>query len=81
MLFTKLLMFIYDNPLMNIIVAIAFIWFCIWAYKKSVASRRYYKCPQCGESFRSEHMEAKICKVCGADLEKTLDTDVNDRAV
>lgn len=50
-------------------------------YKKAVKSRKYYKCPQCGESFRSEYMDSKCCKVCGAELTETNNTDVNDRAI
>lgn len=80
MLFQKVLEFIYDSIFLNIVIAIAIVWFCIWAYKKSVASRKYYRCPQCGESFRTEHMESKSCKVCGAQLEETTDKNVNDSA-
>lgn len=80
MLFEKALKFIYEDPLMNILISILFIWFCVWAYNKSVKSRKYYKCPQCAESFRTEHMESKRCKVCGAELEETNDTNVNDKA-
>lgn len=80
MLFEKALKFIYEDPLMNILISILFIWFCVWAYNKSVKSRKYYKCPQCGESFRTEHMESKRCKVYGAELEETNDTNVNDKA-
>lgn len=50
----------------------------IFGFIKSVASRKYYKCTQCGESFRSENMQPKTCKVCGADLEETNDKKVND---
>ncbi|CCY63094.1 MAG: hypothetical protein ACLSA2_06930 [Candidatus Gastranaerophilaceae bacterium] len=81
MLFVKALEFIYGNILLNILILIGFIWFCIWAYKKSVKSRKYYRCPQCGESFRSEHMDSKCCKVCGAQLDETEEKDVNDKAV
>lgn len=51
------------------------------AYCKSVASRKYYRCPECGESFRTEHMTAQCCKVCGAKLEETVDKNVNDKAI
>ena len=81
MLFEKILKFIYEEPLMNILILLLFIWACVWAYQKSLKSRKYYNCPQCGESFRSEHMHSKHCKVCGAELEETNDTNVNDKAV
>ncbi len=53
----------------------------IFAYRIAVKSRKYYKCPQCGESFCSEHMDSQFCKVCGAKLEQTYDTNVNDKVV
>ena len=81
MLFEKVLKFIYADPLMNILILVLFVWACVWAYQKSVKSRKYYKCPQCGERFRSEHMESKHCKVCGAELTQANDTNVNDKAV
>lgn len=51
----------------------------IIGFIKSVMSRKYYRCPVCGESFRAENMNSKTCKVCGADLEETNDTIVNDK--
>lgn len=51
----------------------------IIGFIKSVLSRKYYKCPTCGESFRSENMESKTCKVCGADLEETNDSNITDK--
>ena len=81
MLFAKALEFIYDNIFLNILILILFIYFCVTTYKKSVKSRKYYRCHQCGESFRSEHMESKLCKVCGAELEEIKDENVNDKAV
>lgn len=80
MLFTKALMFIYNNIFMNILILIFVIWFCITAYKNSVKSRKYYVCPHCGESFRTEYMNSKCCKICGAPLEEKNDTEVNDSA-
>lgn len=57
-----------------IIAIIGIIGFC-----KSVMSRKYYKCPNCGESFRSENMESQICKVCGTNLGETNDPIVTDK--
>ena len=51
----------------------------IIGFIKSVMSRKYYRCPVCGESFRSENMDSKTCKVCGANLEETNDSNVNDK--
>ena len=72
MLFVKIFEFIFENIFLNILIFIAFVWFCVWAYKKSVKSRKYYKCPECGESFRSEHMNSVCCKVCGASWKKQM---------
>ena len=80
MLFKIALEFIYGNIFLNILLIFLAVWLCIWAYKKSINSRKYYKCPQCGESFRSEHMVSKVCKVCGAELEEIFDSNVNDKA-
>ena len=81
MLFTAIFKFIYDNILMNILLIILVIWFGIWAYNASLKSRKYYICPNCGESFRTEHMNSKCCKVCGTPLELKSDDNVNDSAV
>ncbi len=51
----------------------------IIGFIKSIASRKNYKCPVCGETFRAENMEAKICTVCGANLEEIRDNDTNDK--
>lgn len=51
----------------------------IIGFIKSIHSRKYYKCPICGESFRSENMESKTCKVCGSNLEETFDKNITDK--
>lgn len=51
----------------------------IIGFIKSVRSRKFYKCPSCGESFRSENMESMTCKVCGANLEETNDSNITDK--
>lgn len=81
MLFEKALEFIYESPILNILILVLFIWACVWAYNKSVKSRKYYICPKCGESFRTEHMKSKCCKVCGTELQEKNDIDVNDSAI
>jgi rRNA maturation endonuclease Nob1 len=81
MIFTKALMFIYKSTFLNILLLILLIWFCISAYRNSLKSRKYYICPNCGESFRSEHMKSKCCKVCGTKLEEKNDSDINDNAM
>lgn len=37
----------------------------------SVASRRSYRCPQCGERITTEYLKAKHCNLCGAPLQET----------
>ena len=68
MLFEKILEFIYNSPLMNILIFICVICFCVKTYKNAIESRKYYKCSNCGEIFRSEHSDAKVCQVCGSEL-------------
>lgn len=41
-------------------------------------SRRNYKCPECGESFRVEHMSVSRCKVCGTEVDETKE-EVSDK--
>ena len=69
-----------DHWVLTLICVVIFIVAATIAYNNAVNSRKYYKCPQCGESFRSEHMDSQFCKVCGAKLEQTYDTNVNDKA-
>ena len=39
-------------------------------YILSVQSRKTYNCPQCGERFRVEHMNASRCGMCGAPIKQ-----------
>jgi predicted RNA-binding Zn-ribbon protein involved in translation (DUF1610 family) len=34
----------------------------------SVASRKRYRCPQCGEFIQTEYLNASRCNTCGAPL-------------
>lgn len=81
MIFTKALIFIYKSTFLNILLLVLLILFCVLAYKNSVKSRKYYICPNCGESFRSEYMNSKCCKVCGAELKEKNDTYTSDNAM
>lgn len=71
---------VFEHPITSIVLILVIVIAALIAYDKSVKSRKYYKCPQCGESFRTEHMDSKCCKVCGAELVETNDTNVNDKA-
>lgn len=61
------------------VISIPFIILAVLVYSRAVDSRKYYKCPSCGETFRTEFMDAKCCKVCGAPLERTNNEDVSDK--
>lgn len=39
-------------------------------YKKALKSRKTYKCRECGEIYKTEHMESTSCKVCGAEVDE-----------
>ena len=80
MLFTKALEFIYGSIFLNILILVFVVCFCVTVYRNSIKSRKYYICPHCGESFRTEYMNSKCCKVCGASLEEKNDDNVNDNA-
>ena len=53
----------------------------IIGFINALRSRKRYKCPVCGESFRVENMDANTCKVCGAKVEKTFDENITDKTV
>ena len=48
--------------------AIIMITLCVLFYLRSVSTRKAYHCGQCGESFKTELMEASHCNHCGAPL-------------
>lgn len=48
----------------------AIIVLAIFFYFLSVRSRKSYRCPQCGEKIRVEHMKASRCGMCGAPLKQ-----------
>lgn len=39
-------------------------------YVRAVASRKTYRCPNCGEEVRVELMEASHCNHCGSPLRR-----------
>jgi len=39
-------------------------------YYLAVRSRKTYKCPECGESIKVEHMETTRCGTCGSLLKR-----------
>ena len=53
---------------MEIIIPVLLVLLGIICYLYSVSTRKYYTCPECGEKFRTEHMEASHCSTCGAEL-------------
>ncbi len=63
----------------SIFLLIAIVVVGIICFIFAIRSRKYYKCPVCGESFRAEFMKAKRCKVCGAELDETDDKNVTDK--
>lgn len=36
----------------------------------AVRSRKSYRCPECGEKIRVEHMETARCGMCGSQLQR-----------
>lgn len=50
----------------------------LFFYLRARKSRKNYKCPECGESFRVEHMSVSRCKVCGTEVQLT-DQDISDK--
>ena len=39
-------------------------------FLRAVASRKQYRCPQCGEAVKTELMSASHCNMCGAPLKQ-----------
>ncbi len=66
--FTSIFEFITFYVILFIIIAIPAYFF----YKKAVASRKKYRCTNCGEIYTTELMESSNCKVCGAPVEEIL---------
>jgi hypothetical protein len=58
------------GELMPAIVIGGIILLALVFYLFSLASRRTFKCPQCGERITTDYLEAKRCGMCGAELEK-----------
>ena len=59
---------------LGIIIGIPALYF----YHKSVESRKVYKCTNCGEVYRTEHMKSSCCKVCGAPTEEIAGNNIDD---
>ncbi|MCP4346662.1 MAG: hypothetical protein GY795_14190 [Desulfobacterales bacterium] len=55
---------------MVIIIICIVIVFGGFFYYLAVRSRKTYRCPECGESVRVEHMETARCGMCGSLLEE-----------
>jgi DNA-directed RNA polymerase subunit RPC12/RpoP len=68
------------NNIESVLMAILLICLGALLYKRAVDSRKYYKCTECGESFRVELMEASHCKTCGARVFQSGDSNVTDKA-
>ena len=54
--------------LLYVLVGAAVIGLGVLLWLRSVASRKRYRCPQCGEAATVELMEASRCSTCGASL-------------
>jgi len=65
---------------MSVFFLILFIALAVLVYIRAVNSRKFYKCPECGESFRVELMKASRCKVCGAVINNTDNPNISDKA-
>ena len=48
-------------------------------YLRAVASRKVYRCPECGESFKVELMKAQNCKSCGTPVKLSDDGKITDK--
>jgi len=51
----------------------------IFGFIFALKSRKTYRCPECGETFKAEYMDAKTCKVCGSNLEIDNNAQINDK--
>ena len=60
------------------IVGVVLIWMLVGAvvlipvilFLFSFASRKRYRCPECGEELSTEYLDAQHCNMCGAPLER-----------
>ena len=51
------------------VIGLAVIGLGFLLYSFAVASRRSYRCPQCGEELTTEYLKASRCNMCGAPLD------------
>lgn len=51
----------------------------VFFFLRAVASRKVYRCPECGESFRVELMKAQNCKSCGTPVKLSHDGKITDK--
>ena len=77
-MFLELFERIATNPFCQDLAIIFFVVVVIYVYMKSKDSTRFYKCPNCGEIIKVEHMKAKFCNLCGHAFEESI-TDVEDK--
>ena len=48
-------------------------------FLRANASRKVYRCPECGESFKVELMTAQNCKSCGTPVKLSDDGKITDK--
>ena len=53
--------------------------FVVIFFLRARASRKVYRCPECGESFRVELMKAQNCKSCGTPVKLSDDGKITDK--
>lgn len=78
MILTFILKLIF-NTYFQALVIVLFLLGMVCVYEKAKASRKTFKCPNCGEKINVEFMKAQNCNVCGCNLDETaLANNEND---
>lgn len=51
-------------------VGIVLVLLALLFYLAAVSSRKMFRCPSCGETIRTEYLNASHCNMCGAPLKR-----------
>lgn len=76
---TKVVEFLVTSETVRDVIFVTAIVGAVFFFSRAVSSRKYYKCPHCGESFRVELMRASHCKACGAEVNISMDENTSDK--
>ena len=63
----------------NVIIYMVALVLLILVFLRAKNSRKIYKCPDCGESFRVELMDSSHCNVCGTNVKNSAESNYTNK--